>query len=83
MAKTSQKSQQIDPDEVAPPESYDANAEEARPGESLDDYMARRDDEESQWQGKQGGQGPSRHDANETRRPFKVTESWDCHLGDL
>ena len=63
--------------------AYNAIDEEALPGESLDDYMARRDDEESKWKGKQGGEGASKHDANESRRPFKLTEDWDPHMGQL
>ena len=67
------------------PEEYDAIAEEARPGESMEDFMERRDAEESEWKGKQGGRGAQKHDAHEQREPaakFTQSETWDPHMGD-
>lgn len=80
MKKTPVKPIEIDEDEPQEAE-YNAIDEEALPGESMDDFMERRDAQEAEWKGKQGGQGASKHDANESRKPFKVTEEWDPHLG--
>lgn len=57
-----------------PPEAppYNAIDDEALPGESLDDYMQRKDAEEGR-----------KHDANESRHAPKFSETWDPHMGDL
>lgn len=82
MAKTPKKPAVIDEDTPAESE-YNAIDEEALPGESMDDYMERRDAQEAEWVGKGGAKGAAKHDANESRQKVKITESWDPHLGDL
>ena len=72
-------------DPVGPPDPdpYNAIDEEARPGETMEDFMERRDEEESQWKGKHGGKGAKTHDANEHRKPLKMDEFWDPNMGNL
>ena len=69
-------------DEPPTADNYNAADDEVREGESMEDYMDRMDEQEAKWRGKQGGEGPSRHDVNESRHPkFVDDESWDPHLG--
>lgn len=68
--------------ELPPPPTYNAIEDEVHPGETMDDYMTRKDGEESQWRGQQGGQGATKHDVNESRTPVKHSEYWDCHMGE-
>lgn len=78
------KRQPTDEDERPEPTPDNAVEEEARPGESLDDFMQRRDAEEAEWRGKKGGEGPSTHDANEHRHPqLHELEDYDPWLGKL
>lgn len=83
MAKASRRpiDEPEDPDGHPQPDPYNAIDEEARPGETMDEYMERRDEEESKWEGKTGAKGAKRHDANESRRPVKADEYWDPHMG--
>jgi len=73
MAKRRITQQKPTVDEVLESEPYNAIDEEARPGETLDEYMQRRDEEEGR-----------KHDANESRWGWiQERESWDPNMGDL
>jgi len=85
MAKKSRRLVEEPEDPAGPPEAdpYNAIDEEARPGETMEDYMERRDEDESKWEGKHGGRGAKTHDGNESRRPEKFDEFYDPHMGNL
>lgn len=75
---------ETDEDELPPAEQYNAAEEEVIPGETMDDYMARHDENDSRWRGKQGAKGASKHDANDHRTmaaKFQESETWDPHMG--
>lgn len=57
--------------------------DEGVPGETMDEFMGRKDEEDAQWRGKQGGRGASKHDANESRTPPKFDDDYDPHMGAL
>ena len=80
MAKRSLKTD----DETAPPPAHNAIDDEALPGETMEDYMTRMDEQDSEWRGKHGAQGAAKHDANEHRAPaakLEEDEAWDPHMG--
>lgn len=68
------KKRQLSPPEEPPSiESVASEVQdEVMEGETIDDYMARKDGEEGR-----------KHDANESRYPDKWLDDWDPHLGCL